>query len=1367
MAPTTTHRPRSDDSSCVTSRSSESEQGIAFGLIFFSSTPGDNPSFSTPNGAHGGNPSWLSDKYQLVIESTKFADQHDFSSVWIPERHFTKDGWLYPNPAVLQAALARETRQIHLRAGSVVIPLHNPLRVAEEWAMVDNLSGGRVGVSFASGWHPNDFALFPENYAQRSEIMYRNIEIVRKLWRGEAVQIKGGDGNLVEIKTYPPPIQREIPIWITAAGNPKTFAGAGEIGANLLTHMYNQSIEELAEKIQIYRDARARHGYDPATGQVSVMLHTFIGKDEKIVKAQLQGPFCEYLKSASYLVNAIAYSRGQKIDLASLSEQDLNDYLLFVFERLVSTKRVLFGTPESCLEFVSQLKEIGVNEIACQMDFGVDDQLVLENMPYLNQLKELANKTMHTASLTTESLSSSHQTNGHASTAQETIAQQNYIEEQHGQQAKQDEQLQHIQQRCQERISLPDFYQTLNQRGIQLAASFQGLTELWRHAGEALGHIKLPQELAQDADLYEIHPTLLDACFQVLIAALPQYIIDSEEALFLPTGMRSFQLNSQPGIQEVWSHAKLLTPEEKYSDHFEGDVRILDEQGNVIAEARGLQLQRTEIESSRTVPASLPSLANTELDTWLYELQWQQSAFTPDHAMATTQHPRTWLLFMDSHGVGKSLVASLEELGDICISVTPGYKYTAMGETSYQINPTQSKDIERLQREVQRPVHGVVYLWGLDIKPLETCTIATIEDDQETITGSILHLIQTLARQTSPTRLWIVTRGAQAVMQGETQLAIAQSPLWGLGKTCAIEHPELWGGLIDLDPHKESSITATDDNHEGLSLRTIIANSHHEEDQIAFRQGYSYVARMVRSRDLTPKEFTIQRDASYLITGGLWGLGLEVAHWLAAKGAQHLILMGRTQLPARTQWKQLPPESRQARQVAGILALERTGVHVHYATVDVTKEEQLASFFTEFARQGHPAIRGVIHAASVWQDAQGQSLVRPLVNLTTDALMEVFRPKVIGSWLLHTLLKGQELDFFVSFSSGASLFGSAAQGNYAAAGEFLDVLAHYRRAQGQAALSIDWGAVSETGFGATAEGQRVHEYWEGHGIQRITPRQVLAALELLIPQNLARVGVLKLDWQLLQEFYPQITDLPFVKHLINGQADTNTIRANSNRADTTASVILKDLKTAHTAQRSLLLQAYLREQVAGVLRMSGETLDNNEPLTALGLDSLMAIELKNRLELELAVRIPIVTFLQGPTITQFSAQILDQLNAKMSAKSEERKESEEQNQHAKQSPVTTVVNVDILGKQNAAQLLSQLDQISDQKVVAPLNQMQPENERERADVMNTTDGQNGNRHAEAHLDLNPENAAALLAQLDQLSDEQVDLLLGQMVQKEE
>ena len=526
------------------------QRGISFGLIFFSS-----------NEAPFGN-----DKYQLVIESSRYADAHGFSSVWIPERHFTKDGWLYPNPVVLQAALARETKQIALRAGSVVLPLHNPIRVAEEWAMVDNLSNGRVGLSFASGWHPNDFALFPEHYSNRNEVMYRGIETVQKLWRGESIQVQGGDGKQVEIRTYPTPIQSELPIWITAAGNPKTFMGAGEIGANLLTHMYNQSIDELADKIRLYREARAKHGYDPNTGQVSVMMHTFIGETLERVQEQISTPFSNYLKSASYLVNAIAQSRGQQIDLATLSEQDVNEYLAFVLERLISNQRVLFGTPESCYEQVMQMQAAGVTEIACQMDFGVDIDLVMQSMPFLNALKDRCNPqqlaALSVASSTPEVLN----------------------------------ELQIIQRRCTQEVDTSDFYAMLSARGVQFGNSFQGIQQLWRGKHEALGRVHLPDTLKAESEHYQMHPALLDACFQVLLAALPADITSQENnALYLPTSLHNFTVHTRPG-QHVWCRSVIQHSSiDQNPEYIEGDVFLLDDEGKVLVEATGLRLQRAEL----------------------------------------------------------------------------------------------------------------------------------------------------------------------------------------------------------------------------------------------------------------------------------------------------------------------------------------------------------------------------------------------------------------------------------------------------------------------------------------------------------------------------------------------------------------------------------------------------------------------------------------------------------------------------------------------------------------------------------------------------------------------------------------------------
>ena len=327
------------------------------------------------------------DPYRLLMEGARFADRNGFTAVWTPERHFHPFGGLYPNPSVTGAALAAVTERVQIRAGSVVLPLHNTLRVAEEWALVDNLSKGRVGVAFASGWHTDDFALRPENYAECKEIMYQEIQTVQRLWRGEAVRVRGGTGKEVELRIYPRPVQPQLPVWITAAGNVETFARAGEVGANLLTHLLGQSVEELAEKIACYRAARERHGHDPQAGHVTLMLHTFLGEDRDEVRRRVREPFTNYLRSSVGLVTNFARGIGMSLNLETVSRQDMDTLLAYAFDRYFETS-ALFGTPKSCEALVERLAEIGVDEIGCLIDFGVSADDALDGLRHLRTLKE-------------------------------------------------------------------------------------------------------------------------------------------------------------------------------------------------------------------------------------------------------------------------------------------------------------------------------------------------------------------------------------------------------------------------------------------------------------------------------------------------------------------------------------------------------------------------------------------------------------------------------------------------------------------------------------------------------------------------------------------------------------------------------------------------------------------------------------------------------------------------------------------------------------------------------------------------------------------------------------------------------------------
>ncbi|MCE9606887.1 MAG: LLM class flavin-dependent oxidoreductase [Planctomycetia bacterium] len=337
------------------------------------------------------------DKYRLLLEGAKWGDAHDFCAVWTPERHFHSFGGLYPNPAVTGAAVAAITKNVQIRAGSIVLPLHHPLRVAEEWQVVDNLSNGRAAISVAAGWQPNDFVLMPQNYRDAKSAMFRDLEIVKRLWRGEAVEFPGATGAPISVRTLPRPIQKEIPVWVTTAGNIETYRMAGAVGANVLTHLLGQTIEELAPKIAAYRAERAAHGFDPEAGVVSLMLHTFVGEDESEVRNLVRGPLKAYLGTSLNLLKQYAWAfpaftrrkemaGDQGTDFDSLTPDEQDALLEFAFERYYETSG-LFGNSARCLAMVDRLKAIGVGEIACLIDFGIPTETVLAHLPQLNDVR--------------------------------------------------------------------------------------------------------------------------------------------------------------------------------------------------------------------------------------------------------------------------------------------------------------------------------------------------------------------------------------------------------------------------------------------------------------------------------------------------------------------------------------------------------------------------------------------------------------------------------------------------------------------------------------------------------------------------------------------------------------------------------------------------------------------------------------------------------------------------------------------------------------------------------------------------------------------------------------------------------------------
>ena len=347
----------------------------SFSLFYFASAETD--------GASG---------YRLLLDGARFADDNGFEAVWTPERHFHAFGGIYPNPSVTSAAIAATTTRVQIRAGSVVLPLHSPVRVAEEWSVVDNLSEGRVGISVASGWQPNDFVLNPAAFETAKSRLDDDIDTLRRLWRGDAVSLPGPIAP-VEVRTFPRPRQRELPLWLTSAGSIETFERAGRLGCNVLTHLLGQSIDQVRTKIDAYRDAWRAAGHR-GDGRVTLMLHTFLADDREQARSAARPALTAYLRSATSLLKDMASAfptlrnAGADADeyFRSLSAAELDELLAAATDRYMDTSG-LFGTVDDAERLVFDAVAAGVDEIACLVDFGVEPDRVRGGFGQIAALK--------------------------------------------------------------------------------------------------------------------------------------------------------------------------------------------------------------------------------------------------------------------------------------------------------------------------------------------------------------------------------------------------------------------------------------------------------------------------------------------------------------------------------------------------------------------------------------------------------------------------------------------------------------------------------------------------------------------------------------------------------------------------------------------------------------------------------------------------------------------------------------------------------------------------------------------------------------------------------------------------------------------
>ncbi len=568
-------------------------------------------------------------------------------------------------------------------------------------------------------------------------------------------------------------------------------------------------------------------------------------------------------------------------------------------------------------------------------------------------------------------------------------------------------------------------------------------------------------------------------------------------------------------------------------------------------------------------------------------------ATTAEIETDSTTPSKDWLIFADKEGVAENLATQLRCQGDVCKLVWAAEEYRQLAPEEFTINPNNPEDFEQLVAQIRidsSNFHGVVQCWTMESGVAINLSGEELERLSQLGTGSTLFLVQALVKMelSQLPRLWLVTQGAQSVTNNYPLAGVAQSSIWGIGKVINLEHSELNCVRIDLEPEQSLETKA-------LRLCSEIW-SEDIEDQVVLRENSRYVPRLVRS-DLTKVKIPVkfQADRSYMITGGLGGLGLLVSRWMIEQGAKHLVLVGRR-----------PPDDAATEKLT---ELEQMGARVVFELADVSEWQSMVRLFSNI-NNSVPPLAGVIHAAGVLSDGV-------LKNQTWSSFEKVMKPKVQGAWYLHQLTKTQSLDFFVMFSSIASLFGSAGQGNHSTANAFMDALAYHRQSMGLPGLSIHWGAISQVGAAAEIGADTMVKL---RGMGAINPTQVLEALNLLMGNLAVEVGVVPIDWPAWQE---QAAKWMFLRDWKEPVETLSVSKIN----------FLEQLKEALPSQKYSLLTTHVCRQVSQVLGMSSENLISLKAgFFDLGMDSLTSIELRNKLQNSLDCSISSTLTFDYPTV---------------------------------------------------------------------------------------------------------------------------------------
>jgi phthiocerol/phenolphthiocerol synthesis type-I polyketide synthase D len=711
-------------------------------------------------------------------------------------------------------------------------------------------------------------------------------------------------------------------------------------------------------------------------------------------------------------------------------------------------------------------------------------------------------------------------------------------------------------------INPADLYSVLRHTGQYHGSAFAALTAIHRLPGGAVETEIILPDTAPRHPGYRIHPVMLDAALQGLAAAMPDdELVGAAETSYLPVSFETVRVYGNPG-RRARCRAQLTSLDEGGVGKL-GRIVLTDDAGNVTAEVNDIYLRRVD---RRSVP--LP------LSQKIFDATWLPKPISAPPA----EVPGSWLVLTGGHAAqADQFVAGWRSSARRVITADLGDEsavLAAFAETA---------------GDPEHPPVGVV-IFVADDAGVTGDGIIQARESVWAVSTVVRAIVGGWHGQ-SP-RLWLVTGGGLAM--GDEPGQPGTGAFKGLVRVLAYEHPELRATLVDLDASRDPAAT--------LNAELGAAVSDSIDDVIAWRQGQRYVERLARATLGEPTRNDVVRSgASYIVTGGLGGLGLVVARWLVDSGAGRVVLNGRSE----------PSDEQRT-----VLAELESKAEIVVVSGDIAAPGVAEKLV---AAAGESNLRGVLHGAAVIDDSL-------LYSMSRQSLERVWAPKAMGALRLHEATAALELDWWLGFSTTASLLGSAGQAAYACASAWLDALVAWRRASGLRAEVINWGPWSEVG---------VAQSLIGSPLDPITPAEGIEALDSLLATDRCRTGVTRLRPDRAAIAFPEIRNLGYFTTVVD------EMDATGDAGDWAGPDALAGLDSDE-AQR--LMTDRLRARIAAVMGYADQSaVDAAVPLIELGMDSLMAVRIRNTARADFGVEPPVALLLQGASLQDLTADLVRQL----------------------------------------------------------------------------------------------------------------------------